>query len=113
MLAAACGGSPPAAPTPASSNPNVFTITAAGVSPRDLTMAPGSRALFVNNDARRHDMGSDPHPEHSDCPAINAVGTLNPGQSRETANLIELRTCGFHDHDNPENASLKGRITIR
>jgi hypothetical protein len=24
-----------------------------------------------------------------------------------------VRTCGFHDHDNPDNAGLKGRIVIR
>jgi hypothetical protein len=69
--------------------------------------------LFVNNDSRRHAMTSDPHPDHTNCPEINQVGVLNPGQSRETGNLVAVRTCGYHDHDDPNNASLKGRIVIR
>lgn len=110
---AACGGGSPAAPNPAPGNPNTFTITSTGVSPRELTVGPGTRVLFVNNDSRRHDMSSDPHPEHSDCTELNAVGVLNPGQSRESGNLVAIRTCGFHDHDSPGSASLQGRVTIR
>ena len=58
-------------------------------------------------------MASDPHPEHTDCPEINQVGLLTPGATRETGNLVTVRTCGFHDHDNPTNAGLRGRIIIR
>lgn len=121
LLTAACvlvsfcggGGGPTPTPTPTPSNPNTFTITSAGVSPKELTVSPGTQVLFVNSDSRRHDMGSDPHPEHSDCPEINSVGVLQPRQSRATANLTVVRTCGFHDHDLPSNESLKGRIIIR
>jgi plastocyanin len=95
-------------------NPNVITIASGGVtSPKELTVAPGARVLFVNNDGRRHDMTSDPHPEHDDCPAINQVGLLSPGQSRETGNLVTVRTCGFHDHEDPDSNNLKGRIVVR
>ena len=116
LLVAGCGGGGGGtgpSPNPPPTNPFTFTITSAGVNPKELTVAPGTRVLFVNNDNRRHDMGSDPHPDHSDCPEINAVGVLNAGQSRETANLNAIRTCGFHDHDLPDNAALKGRIIIR
>jgi plastocyanin len=89
------------------------TITAAGVSPRNITVAVGSRVLFVNNDSRPHEMGSDPHPDHTDCPEINTVGMLAPGQRRETANLVTVRTCGYHDHLLPNNAALQGTITIQ
>jgi plastocyanin len=113
VMAASCGGSSsPAAPDPTPSNPYTFTITASGVAPKEFTVSPGTRVLFVNNDTRSHDMASDPHPEHSDCPELNR-GALSPGQSRESLNLIAVRTCGFHDHDNPENTSLKGRIIIK
>ena len=115
LLMIACGGggggTNPSPNPPA--NPNAFTITSSGVTPKELTVAPGTRVLFVNNDNRRHDMGSDPHPEHSDCPELNAVGILPPGASRESANLNTVRTCGFHDHDLPDNNNLKGRIIIR
>lgn len=114
VLAAACGGgASPSTPTPPVTNPNTVTVSSTGVSPTELTVAPGSRVLFVNTDTRRHDMTSDPHPEHTDCPEINTVGVLNLGQSRETGNLVAVRTCGFHDHDNPNNASLRGRIVVR
>ena len=113
-LAACGGGGSTPAPSPMPNNPNVITIASGGVtSPKELTVAPGARVLFVNNDGRRHDMTSDPHPEHDDCPAINQVGLLSPGQSRETGNLVTVRTCGFHDHEDPDSNNLKGRIVVR
>lgn len=99
-------------PTPPGSTPTL-TITAAGVNPQAVEVALGSRVRFVNNDTRSHYMSSDPHPDHTDCPEINQAGFLQPGQSRETGNLVQVRTCGFHDHDDPNNASLRGTITIR
>jgi plastocyanin len=83
------------------------------VTPKELTVSPGARVLFMNSDTRRHDVTSDPHPEHTDCPEINQVGALTTGQTRETGNLVAVRTCGFHDHDNPDNTNLQGRIIIR
>ena len=113
-LAACGGGGSTPAPSPIPNNPNVITIASGGAaSPKELTVAPGARVLFVNNDGRRHEMTSDPHPEHDDCPAINQVGLLSPSQSRETGNLVTVRTCGFHDHEDPDNNNLKGRIVVR
>ena len=43
----------------------------------------------------------------------NQVGLLSPGQSRQTGNLVQVGTCGFHDHDLPQNTGLQGRIVIR
>jgi plastocyanin len=112
-LSAACGDKEsPGSPT--QTNPYTITITTSGVvSPKELTVPPGTRVLFTNSDSRRHDMTSDPHPDHLDCPELNQVGVLNPGQSRESGNLVTVRTCGFHDHDNPNNVSLRGSIIIR
>ena len=83
------------------------------VSPKQLTVPPGTRVLFVNNQSRPHNMTSDPHPDHLDCPELNQVGLLNAGQSRESGNLVIVRTCGFHDHDDPDNVNLRGSIIIR
>ena len=106
------GGSP--APSPIPSNPNRITIGSNGaVSPTELVVAPGTRVLFINNDSRRHDMTSDPHPDHTDCQELNQVGLLTPGQNRETGNLVAAGTCGFHDHENPDDNRLKGRIVVR
>ena len=89
-----------------------ITITASGVSPQSVTVAVGSRVTFVNNDSRPHDMSSDPHPAHTDCPAAT-VGFLQAGQSGTTQNLNTARTCGFHDHNQPDVASLQGTIRIQ
>ena len=91
-----------------------MVISSSGVlTPSEITVPAGSRVLFINNHSRPHQMASDPHPEHDQCPEINQVGLLSPGQRRETGNLVTVRTCGVHDHDDPDNASLHGRIVIR
>jgi hypothetical protein len=117
LAAAACGGGgggSPAAPSPTPQNPFRVTINEAGaVTPVELVVPPGTRVLFINNHSRRHDMGSDEHPDHLECPAINSVGLLTPGQSRETGNLNVVRTCGYHDHEDPDNQALRGRIVVR
>lgn len=114
MSCAACGGGSQATTPTNPSNPYVVTISTGGIaSPKQLTVPPGTRVLFVNNDTRRHDMTSDPHPEHTDCIELNQVGVLSPGQSRESGNLVTVRTCGFHDHDNPDDGNLRGSVVIR
>lgn len=114
LAAGSCGSSPT---TPGDNSPpvatNTITITAAGASPRNIQINAGTRVTFINNDTRAHNMASDPHPEHTQCPELNQIGLLTPGQTRESGNLNTVRTCGYHDHDNPDLASLKGSITIR
>jgi plastocyanin len=117
-LASACGGKGDTMPSPpltCSTLPNAATILIVNnaVCPQTLTVAPGSRVTFVNNDAGPHEMHSDPHPEHTDCVEINQVGRLNPGQQRETGNLNTVRSCGFHDHNMAQNRALQGTIVIR
>jgi plastocyanin len=117
LLAAACGSggsgttpSPSPAPAPAAAT---ITIANNAVSPASVTVTRGSRVTFVNNDNRVHDMESNPHPEHTDCPEINQVGLISPGQSRQTGVLNTARTCGYHDHDQDTVRSLQGTITIQ
>jgi len=111
IVLAGCGGGG----SPASPSGTTITITSAGVSPTQVNVTQGTRVTFVNNDSRSHNMTSDPHPEHSDCPEINTVGLLPPGQSRETGNLVTIGTCGFHDHAGPPPGGNKWteKITIR
>ena len=82
------------------------------VSPSTVTITQGGRVTFVNNDSRSHDMSSDPHPSHEDCPPLDQVGFLLPGQSKTSGNLNTIRVCGFHDHNLPTVTGLQGRITI-
>ena len=103
-------------PTPPSqpSDPALtITISRTGASPRNLTVPRGSQITFVNNDTVTHQMYSDPHPEHTDCPEFDSVGQLAPGQSRQTTNLVITRTCLFHDHIDFMNNTLKGSIVIQ
>jgi plastocyanin len=118
MLAASCGGgsssssSTPTAPTGSGQSTATITIAGRAVSPKAVTIARGERVTFVNNDTVAHTMSSDPHPVHTDCPALN-MGTMSPGQSRDSGTLNTARVCGFHDHDDPDNAALKGTVTIQ
>ena len=107
--------SPTPAPTPAPAPAPTATVTISnsGVSPKSLTISRGTRVTFVNNSNQVHDMSSDPHPEHTDCPAINDVGFLSAGQTKLTGNLNVARTCGYHDHNQPFTESLKGTIVIQ
>jgi plastocyanin len=112
------GGSPSSPSSPGTGSPGpvgaTITIGANGaVSPSQVTIGNGQSVTFVNSDSRVHDMTSDPHPTHTDCPQTNAVGVISPGQSKTTNAFTTSRTCGFHDHGNPENTALQGRIVIQ
>ena len=62
---------------------------------------------WVNNDSVAHDMSSNPHPQHTDCPGMTS-GDLNPGQRRTVGPVSTVRDCGFHDHLNPGLARADG-----
>jgi len=110
-----CGSSPsgPSDPGGTPTPSTTITLTSSGTNPAAVTVPPGSRVLFINNDSRAHFMASNPHPDHTDCPELNQVGLLSPTQRRETGNLNTTRTCGFHDHDDPTNTRFQGRIVIQ
>jgi hypothetical protein len=112
VLAIACGKSP-TQPDPAPPSGPTVTITSAGASPRALDIPLGGRLTIINHDTVAHDMGSDPHPFHEDCPPLNDIGYLNPGQQRTSGNLVEARVCGMHDHLRPLATSLQLRLTIK
>ena len=91
-----------------------ITISNTGiVTPSAVTINPGESVTFINNDSRDHEIASNPHPAHTDCPAINALGVIRAGQTRLTNALTTSRTCGFHDHNDDSNRNLQGTITIR
>jgi plastocyanin len=104
--------SPTAGCTP-SANPATFVIQNNTICPSTLTVARGTQITILNSDSLVHNMTSDPHPEHTDCPELNQIGFLNPGQSRQSGNLNTARRCGMHDHDAPNTASLKATVTIQ
>ena len=123
LAVASCGGGNPDAPTPTPTPTptpppggpvatTTITISAAGVSPKDIVVSRGARVTFVNNDGVGHDMNSNPHPEHTSCTDMN-VGNISPSQTRQTEVLNIARRCGYHDHNQPSNVNLQGTITIQ
>src|SRR6476659_7821990 len=118
-LTAACGsssanmGPSTSATCTASSTSTTITISNNAVCPQNIAVPRGTQVTFVNSDSRTHEMTSHPHPEHTDCTEINAVGNLVPGQSRQTSNLVIARRCGFHDHIAFDVKALQGSITIQ
>ena len=118
-FSAACGSSNPnmgpstGSTCTASSTSTTITISNNAVCPQNITVPRGTQVTFVNSDSRTHEMTSDPHPTHEDCPEINAVGNLVAGQNRQTSNLVIARRCGFHDHILFDVKALQGSITIQ
>jgi plastocyanin len=100
------GGNPPVATT-------TITITAAGVSPQRITVAPGTRVTFINNDTRSHEINSDQHPSHGECPAIDDIGFIAVGQTKMTGNLNVVRTCGYHEHNLVPAPTFAGQIIVQ
>ncbi len=137
MMTIACGGcgaapAPTAAPsapaTPAvpagppkplegatititSSGFRLDSASAASFDINNLHVYQGARLTFVNDDNDPHDVLSTPFGTHSDCPEINVVGFLTPGQSRATGPLNRLTPCGFHDHSHEGNPAYGGKVT--
>jgi len=109
LMAVTCADSP-SGPSPGNAT---ITINAAGPSPIEVRVPIGGRVTFLNSDSRPHAMSSDPIQVHTDCPAINDVGFLNPGQTGTTGILTVARTCGFHDHTNELDPTFRGRIVVQ
>jgi plastocyanin len=108
------GGSPisPSTGGPATVGATI-TIANGTVSPQEVTISAGQSVMLRNSDGRARDMTSDPHPTHTNCPAINAVGVLQPGQERATHGFGAAGTCGYHDHIDPDNPAVRGRIIVQ
>jgi plastocyanin len=117
---AVCGGgggyqtpSTPTTPSTPSGQTVTITIRANGtVDPREVNIDMGDAVRFVNEDTRPHEPQSNPHLVHTDCPALNRVGVLQPGQNRTSDPFNDEKACGYHDHMNPDTAGLAGTIRV-
>ena len=118
---AACGdgdgnGGNPGGPSGGGQGQSGATITIGAngtVSPAQVTINVGQSVTFVNSHTSQHQIASDPHPAHTNCPSINALQTLPAAATRLTNAFTTAGTCGFHDHLEPSNTALQGTITIR
>jgi hypothetical protein len=123
VVSVTCGGggggtyTPPTTPgTPSTGggdNVPVITIRSGGtVEPGEVRVDVRGQVRFVNQDSRAHQPQSNPHLVHTDCPALNNVGVLQPGESRLTGSFDVEKVCGFHDHMNPDTPGLGGTVRV-
>ena len=112
---AACGSTAPTSPVPPPAPTEItISVTATGFKPKESEIALGGRARFENIDDRLHSIASNPLISHADCPPINEVGILVPGQSKLTGAFTEAKTCGYHDTASEGSGQvLMGTITVR
>jgi plastocyanin len=130
LTLAGCGSTPasptPPSPSPAPASPSpapapappansaTVAITPFGMMPYEATIATGGQVTFVNRDLVVHDIQGGVDPDHRDCPEIDIVGFLQPGQSRATSPLATARTCDYHDHtEGGSHHGFSGKIVIR
>lgn len=119
---AACGGGSgsPGGPsgggggtaTPLPGEAATINILSSGVSPKVVTVPVGSRVNFANQSSSNIEVSSDPHPIHTECPALN-IGALRPGHTGQTGALNTARTCRYHDHGRPDDERWQGSIVIQ
>ena len=117
FLATACSYDSPSVPNIPTPTPGpagaTISITASGLSPGAVTITPGQSVTFVNMDTVAHDIASTPVPTYDDCPGINRVGRLEPGQSTQTDALTAARACGFLDLLRIGDSRWQGTVTIQ
>lgn len=102
------GGTPAPQPSPTTAE---VTLTATGLSSTSVRLRPGGQLSFVNGDTRPHQMASNPHPQHTDCPSLNAT-VLQPGERTTVTAPGEERTCGMHDHLRPDDRGYQLTVTV-
>lgn len=110
------GGSNNPSPITGSPGPVGATINIANgvVNPSTVTVTVGQSVRFTNNDSTGRQIASNAHPAHTDCPQINALGVIGPGETKETNAFSAARTCSFHEHlSNDGIAGLRGSIVIQ
>ena len=121
FAAAACGGGGGYDGPTGPSNPGgggggsssvTVTIRAGGTAdPIEVRINAGQSVRFVNEDSRAHHIQSNPHGTHTNCTQTN-VAVLNPGASATTAAYNEAKSCGYHDHMDPDRTQMHGTIRV-
>jgi hypothetical protein len=67
----------------------------------------------VNADRAGRDVSSGLDHNAFECPEVDVIGFLVPGQSRSTLVFEQAKTCRFHEHANVGVAAYQGRIVVR
>ncbi len=90
------------------SSADTITYSDSGFSPATLTVKSGTTVTIKNDSSRILEFESDPHPDHTDEPELNA-GTVSPGKSM-TFTVTKTGSHGYHNHLNDDD---KGKIVVQ
>ncbi len=88
------------------------TLASAGEDPKAVTIRSVDCVAFVNQDSVAHQLVSNPHPNHTDCPWLNGP-RLATGATFTASPSGGMSTCGWHDHLDPENAAFQGTVNVQ
>jgi plastocyanin len=112
-----CGYGSPTAPDTSGTQPGPvgasITIMSSGITPANVTVMAGQSVTFTNNDSVAHEIVSTPVPTYADCPSINRVSRLEPGQSMQTGAFTTSRSCGFLDLLRRDDSKWQGTIVVQ
>jgi plastocyanin len=114
IAASSCGSTDPTSPSTETVHtfPQTIMIMEAHPVPEELTIAVGERVSFMNHDRTSYTVAGGREPARRDCPEIDVVGVLNPGDTRTSEPFTTAKTCDFHV-GRDQSALLAGRIIIR
>lgn len=84
------------------------TLTQNGFEPKEITIKPGERVIWVNNSKQPATVNSDPHPAHTLYPFLN-LGEFADGSSVQVV-FTEAGTYGYHNHLRPDE---KGTVIVK
>ena len=122
VCAAACGSSFTSSESPAPSSlldPSqpraavpAVSITAGGFNPQVLHVNYPVTVTFTNADTAAHTLESAPELNWDNCPEMNTVGTLKPGESKAVPFSEEDAVCAYHDVAKAAITAFQGYIAI-
>lgn len=88
-----------------------ITLADSGFAPGQVTVKAGGKLTWVNNSAKKIQIGSDPHPTHTANSQLSNgqfVLEIAPGATA-TVTLTKKGTWGYHDHLNP---GVRGKVVV-
>lgn len=101
---------PSPTPTPEVAGTTVTVeLTAAGFSPKEVTIKAGDTVEFINKDTADWWPASGSHPTHLLCPGFDALKGLKPGE-KYLHTFSTAGECPIHNHLKP---TLFGKIIVQ
>lgn len=86
----------------------VVSITSSGFAAPKVTVRLGGTVTWKNDDTQPHWPASDPHPDHTALPGLDALIGLAPGKSYSYT-FTKSGTFTYHDH---LQSSTRGTVVV-